>query len=134
MMATVGYTTTDALEARIDKAMAGNAALSTADQAEAAACLQRAYYAILAALLGRTVTKANADLWAQGSEFQLDIALYFYFVNSAQERGRPSKETDWLGKWDRREELETATLIKTDGTAIGTDDVVAAGWDLEDDE
>ena len=132
-MAAVGYTDTDTFEARISKALGGNAALSAADQTVAAAALSNAYYTIIAALLKRGVTKADADLWAQGPEYQLSIALYFYFTSGASSRSKQGGDA-WLAAFDLRSDLKTATLIEADGTGIPTDDGLAVAFHLEDDE
>jgi len=133
-MATVGFTTTDKLEAQLEQAAGGNLALSADDLVIAQRALTEAYNTIIAALAKRGVGKSDADDWLQGEEFQLDIATYRFHVLRAQLRSTPAKDADWLNKFDRREELKTATLLDSSYEEIGTTDGVADVWDLEDDD
>jgi len=133
MATTIGFTDTDTFAAHLKRAHAGNLELSAEETAVANRRLQDAYNAILAALVKRGVSKTNIDLWVQGEEFQLDIAAYLYFVNSAQLRGGQGKGADWLDRFDRRDELADVTLVKSDGTKMAADDVPVEVWDLSED-
>jgi len=132
MATTIGFTTDEALYAQIEKIADGNIVLSAADKAIADRRLRHAYNLIVAALVKRGVAKADVDAWADGADYQLDIATYFYVVNTAQVRQRPG-DTDWLDRFDRRDELADVTLLDADGAEVAADeDVAVEVWELEE--
>lgn len=74
-MSTIGYTTTDALEARLEALL--STTLSATEKAVAAQALQDAYDEILTHLEARGVSLASITAWRLGLRFQLDIGVYF---------------------------------------------------------
>jgi len=130
-MATAGYTTTDKFKARITSLLGGNAVV---DEDLAEDCLTDAYRRILAILLKRGVTKANAGLWIEGASYQLRLASYYYFTNKATRRNT-EKGDGWLTALDITGEIASKDfkLTKSDGSAIATDEAAVEVWDLEDD-
>ena len=131
-MPNVGYTNTADFEAKLKKVGADhNLTLNAVDQAIAARRLLDAYKIVVGRLVERGLTKAEADTWNRGEEFQLDIATYWYGADSGWKRMQRD-ERDWLNVFDREAELETVPLLKADYTALALPDVAVRVWNIDE--
>lgn len=129
-MSVIGFADTADLEAKVAKVAADhNMTLNAVDSAVAARRLASAYQIVLGALIDRGLSKAQADTWARGEEFQLDIATYWYGCDSGWNRMQRDDQ-DWLRVFNREEELATVKLLDADGEPLGESGVAAAVWDI----
>jgi hypothetical protein len=129
-MSVIGFADTADLEAKVAKVAADhNMTLNAVDSAVAARRLASAYQIVLGALIDRGLSKAQADTWARGEEFQLDIATYWYGCDSGWNRMQRDDQ-DWLRVFKREEELATVKLLDADGEPLGESGVAAAVWDI----
>lgn len=132
-MSTVGFTTTDKLEAKVKKLGAQhNLVLTGVDSTIALRRLENAYEIVIGALVNRGLTKAEADTWRRGEEFQLDIATYWYGCDSGWLRMQRD-ERDWLKVFNREAELATVVLLKADFTQLVSDSIALKVWNVDDD-
>ena len=133
-MAEVGFTDTDTFETKLKKLAADHdMTLTAADSTIAARRLQDAYNIILAALMARGLTKAQVDTWSRGTEYQLDIATYWYGRDSGWSKRTSMEEEDWLKVFDRAGELKDCVVIDDSGTILlSSGNVVARVMDLEE--
>lgn len=134
MMSTVGFASTDLLEAKLKKVAADhNLVMKAADSVIALRRLTNAYHIIIGRLVERGLTKATIDTWIRGEEFQLDLATYWYGCDSGWKRMQRD-ERDWLNVFDREEELKTVPLLDEDFESIdGDGDVPVRVWNIEED-
>lgn len=129
-MSVIGFADTADLEAKVAKVAADhNMTLNAVDSAVAARRLASAYQIVLGALIDRGLSKAQADTWARGEEFQLDIATYWYGCDSGWNRMQRDDQ-DWLRVFNREEELATVKLLDADGEPLGESGVAVAVWDI----
>jgi hypothetical protein len=77
--------------------------------------VEAGYEEIVSAFLTRGLTKAQADTWARGKEFNIDLGLFWVFTKAAALKDFPDV---WIKKLDRREELKTVFLADAAGVAI----------------
>lgn len=70
-------------------------------------CHTAAYQEIVGALLMRGFTKAQADAWDRGTEYERTLSLYFVFTTP---QGAGNFDTQAVKLWDRREELRTVMI------------------------
>jgi len=129
-MSVIGFADTADLEAKVAKVAADhNMTLNAVDSAVAVRRLASAYQIVLGALIDRGLSKAQADTWARGEEFQLDIATYWYGCDSGWNRMQRDDQ-DWLRVFNREEELATVKLLDADGEPLGESGVAVAVWDI----
>lgn len=81
--------------------------------------VEAAYQEIVSAFLARGLTKAQADTWARGAEFNIDLGLFWVFTKAAGLHDFPDT---WINKLDRRAELATVFLADEDGEVIEPED------------
>lgn len=87
--------------------------------------VNRAYLDIVSRLQARMYTQAQIDTWDRGTEYNLDIALYWVF----QSGGVPANFSDqFIKNFDRRGELEKPSF-----RLVCSGVVVAPGQDLASD-
>jgi hypothetical protein len=73
------------------------------------------YQEIVSAFLARGLSKAQADSWARGREFNIHLGIFWVF----SEAGALNAFSDtWIKKFDRRKELETVFLADQVGVPI----------------
>lgn len=70
-----------------------------------------AYLDVRGCLLRRGFEATEIDAWDRGAEFQRDLGLYWSLVRGAGLHGYDDR---WVGKLDRRKELEDV-LVETSG-------------------
>ncbi len=130
-MATVGYADDAVFQAAIKKLAADNNLVMPAEDVTISTrILTDAYNHILGVLVTRGLTKAQADTWARGAEFQYAIALYWYGRQCGW-GGRHDEDKDWIKPFDRRKELEeTAVLDASGGVLLEGKLAFAVGMDL----
>lgn len=77
--------------------------------------VESGYQEIVSAFRERGLTKAQADTWARGKEFNIDQGLYWVFTKAAGLHDFPDV---WIIKLDRRAELKTVVLTDDAGEPI----------------
>jgi hypothetical protein len=87
-------------------------------------CHTAAYQTIIGALVARGFTKAVADTWDRGAEFERTIALYFCFTSP---QGQGHFDLQAVKEWDRREELATVQVFVSGAAVDPTTSVGVVG-------
>ncbi|MBW8002619.1 MAG: hypothetical protein FVQ80_11460 [Planctomycetes bacterium] len=130
-MAIIGYADTAVFQAAIKKLAAdNNMDMPAEDVVISTRHLTDAYNHIIGVLVTRGLTKAAADTWSRGAEFQYAIALYWYGRQCGW-GGRHDEDKDWIKPFDRRKELENiAVLDVTGGILLEGKSAFAVGMDL----
>jgi hypothetical protein len=130
-MSTVGFTTTELLEAKLSKVAADhNLTFQAADSVIAARRLLNAYQIIVGKLIDRGMTLAAIATWSRGEEFQLDIATWWYGCDSGWNRMQRD-DTDWLTVFKREKELDSVVLLDSDFAVIAEKPVAVQAWDID---
>ena len=130
-MAVIGWITDTDFHAQLQQLLSDTTeALSAGEIVIADAKLLESYNIIKSVLFGRGATQADLDAWLRKVEFQGDIATFLYVIVTGKHRA--NEETSWWKPFDRRKDLLTVSIVKTDGTLVKlTEDIVADVLDLK---
>lgn len=77
--------------------------------------VEAGYQEIVSAFLARGLTRAQADAWARGREFNIHLGLFWVFSEAGGLHNFPDT---WIKKFDRRKELETVFLADSAGVPV----------------
>jgi len=96
--------------------------LTTTEQTVAQEALDNAFRTLKQILVRRGFSVEQFEDWAQGREYQLSQAIYFYGLAVGWDKNIDPDKVSWLKAYDKRKECESIAMLLNDGSVATADD------------